>query len=126
MLIAHQIEKVCILCSKTIRGRSDKKFCDDYCRATYNNELNSRSNNFVRNINNALGKNRRILESLAAGDDALVKTTRDELLELGFRFKYLTHTYKNIKNCVYYFCYDYGYLPLPGDLFLIVKDNKNK
>ena len=60
-MLAKTLEKKCILCEKNIRGRADKKFCNDYCRAAYNNELKSPANNFIRNINNALGKNRRIL-----------------------------------------------------------------
>uniref|UniRef100_UPI00374D4ADE DUF2116 family Zn-ribbon domain-containing protein n=2 Tax=Ferruginibacter sp. TaxID=1940288 RepID=UPI00374D4ADE len=56
--------KKCLTCGKTIKGRTDKKFCDDYCRNGYNNQLKAGDNNYVRNINNALRKNRRILESL--------------------------------------------------------------
>ena len=58
--------KTCLQCGKTLRGRADKKFCDDYCRNNYNNQLKANTNNYVRNINNALGKNRRILEKYIA------------------------------------------------------------
>jgi hypothetical protein len=111
----------CLTCGKTIRGRSDKKFCDDYCRNNYNNQLKADDNNYVRNINNALRKNRRILLDLLPEGDELVKTTREKLVTAGFRFKYFTHTYTNKKGSTYHFCYDYGYLPLDGDIFLIVK-----
>jgi transcriptional accessory protein Tex/SPT6 len=113
--------KTCSHCNKILKGRSDKKFCDDYCRAAYNNELKSAANNFVRNVNNALGKNRRILQSFLPEGEAMKKTTRDKLLQQGFQFKYLTHSYTNQKGNVYYFCYEYGYLPLENDWFLIVK-----
>ena len=56
--------KLCLNCNKPVKGRTDKKFCDDYCRNNYNNQLKSNTINLVRNINNALGKNRRILENL--------------------------------------------------------------
>ena len=56
--------KLCLDCHKPVKGRTDKKFCDDYCRNNYNNALKSNTINLVRNINNALGKNRRILEAL--------------------------------------------------------------
>ena len=55
-------EKKCIECNKLLKGRADKKFCDDLCRNSYNNKLNSDTNGYVRNINNTLRKNRRILE----------------------------------------------------------------
>ncbi len=100
---------------------SCQKFCDDYCRNNYNNQLKSNTNNLVRNINNALGKNRRILESLFKTEDEMVKTTKDKLLQKGFQFKYMTHTYTNKKGNVYFFCYDLGYLPLDNDWYLLVK-----
>jgi transcriptional accessory protein Tex/SPT6 len=115
----------CLQCEKTLKGRSDKKFCDDYCRAAFNNELKSPVNNNIRNINNALGKNRRILEKLLPENEQMKKAHRDKLLEHGFQFKYGTHTYTNQKGNVYFFCYEYGYLPLENDWFLIVKRNED-
>jgi len=115
-----EIKKLCLTCEKPIKGRTDKKFCDDYCRNNYNNQLKSASTNLVRNINNALGKNRRILENFF-GKEEMIKTTKDKLLEKGFQFKYVTHTYTNKKGNVYFFCYDLGYLPLENDWYLLVK-----
>ena len=57
-------KKVCLDCGETIKGRSDKKFCNDICRNSYNNKLNSDTTNYVRNVNNILRKNRRVLEEL--------------------------------------------------------------
>lgn len=114
-------EKKCIECNKPLKGRVDKKFCDDFCRNSYNNKLNSDTNGYVRNINNALRKNRRILEEALSGTEEMAKITRSKMLEKGFQFKYSTHTYTNKKGNMYYFCYEYGYLPLEGDWVLIVK-----
>ncbi len=111
----------CLACGKTVKGRSDKKFCDDYCRNNYNNSLKADTINLVRNINNALGKNRRILESVILAGEEMGKTTHEKLLQKGFMFKYGTHIYTNKKGQVYYFCYDYGYLPLENDWYLIVR-----
>lgn len=116
----------CRQCSKPLKGRSDKKFCDDYCRAAYNNELKGAANNFVRNVNNALGKNRRILEAIVPAGETMAKATREKLLQAGFQFRYLTHTYKNKKGNVYFYCYEYGYLPLENDWFLVVKRGENQ
>lgn len=113
--------KNCMQCNKVLRGRSDKKFCDDYCRNNYNNQLKAHSNNYVRNINNALGKNRRILEDVLPPHEETIKATRHKLLDAGFQFKYFTHTYITKKGITYFFCYDYGYLPLEEDWYLIVK-----
>lgn len=117
----HTEIKECLSCGKTIQGRVDKKFCDDYCRNTYNNQLKAFSNNLIRNINNALKKNRNILLGLLVDNGDTVKTTREKLLKMGFQFKYTTHTYTNKKGNVYGYCYDYGYLELDNDWYLIVR-----
>ena len=113
--------KLCLTCEKPLKGRTDKKYCDDYCRNNFNNQLKAGTTNLVRNINNALGKNRRILEGLLAHGDETTKTTKEKLLQRGFQFKYITHVYNNKKGNTYYFCYDLGYLPLDNDWFLVVK-----
>jgi predicted nucleic acid-binding Zn ribbon protein len=120
-MTAETKPSLCVTCGKPVKGRTDKKFCDDYCRNNYNNQLKSNKINLVRNINNALGKNRRILEGLFADGEEMAKITRDKLLQKGFQFKYITHTYTNKKGNVYFFCYDLGYLPLDNDWFLVVK-----
>ena len=114
---------LCRTCGSPVKGRADKKFCNDYCRNEFNNSLKSQINNAVRNINNALGKNRRILESYISNGGSTAKTNRENLTEKGFIFKYNTHTYTNKKGHVYFFCYDVGYLPLNNDRYLIVKRN---
>jgi hypothetical protein len=79
------------------------------------------ANNFIRNVNNALGKNRRILESLLPEGEATAKTNRDKLIEKGFQFKYHTHLYNTKKGDTYFYCYEYGYLQLENNWYLIVK-----
>jgi transcriptional accessory protein Tex/SPT6 len=115
------IARKCETCGKTLKGRSDKKFCDDFCRNNFNNRLKSTDNNYVRNVTNALRKNRRILQDCLPEDAELVKTTSEKLHHAGFNFKYHTHTYTNKKGNTYFFCYEFGYLPLEQDRFLIVK-----
>jgi hypothetical protein len=115
--------RICLECKKTVRGRLDKKFCDDYCRNAYNNRQNSDINNFVRNVNNSLRKNRRILESVLKPKDDLGKCPRQQLADLGFDFRYHTHQYLNKKGQTYNFCYEYGYLPLENNVVLVVKRN---
>ncbi len=117
--------KLCLSCNKPVKGRTDKKFCDDYCRNNYNNQLKSNTINLVRNINNALGKNRRILESLFNEREGMARTNKNKLLQKGFQFKYTTHTYTNKKGDVYFFCYDIGYLPLENDWYLLVKQKED-
>jgi predicted nucleic acid-binding Zn ribbon protein len=115
--------KTCAACGKPLKGRIDKKFCDDYCRNNYNNQQKSKGNYsaFVRNINNTLLKNRKVLESILPSGEETAKANRDKLQRLGFHFNYITHIYTTKAGKQYFYCYDYGYLPLEGDWFLIVK-----
>jgi hypothetical protein len=120
--------KNCLACNKILKGRIDKKFCDDYCRNNYNNLQKSKNQNsaYVKNINNALLKNRKILENILPETEELIKIPQQKLLDKGFVFKYHTHTYKNKKEQVYFFCYDYGYLPLENNWLLVVKRKEEK
>jgi len=113
-------KKECLACGKVLHGRADKKFCNDYCRNAYNNNLKSSTSAIVRNTNNTLLKNRRILEAVL-GEEEMKKITKDRLLQQGFQSKYITHTYANKKGDTYFFCYEFGYLPLENDWFLVVK-----
>jgi len=113
--------KTCLTCGKTLKGRSDKKFCDDYCRNAYNNRLKADDNNYIRKIINNLRRNRRILEELLPAHEKMSKASRDKLLQMGFQFKYFTHTYANQKGDIYYFCFDHGYLPLEHGWYLLVR-----
>ena len=120
MQSATNNKKECLACGKVLHGRADKKFCNDYCRNEYNNKLKSATSSVVRTINNTLLKNRRILEK-TLGEEETKKTTKERLLQQGFQFKYLTHSWPNKKGDTYFFCYDYGYLPLDNDWFLVVR-----
>jgi len=113
------MEKTCLECGIKILGRADKKFCSDACRNSYNNFLNKDHKNLVRNINNQLRKNYRILESLNIEDKT--KTTKSKLLRLGFSFDYFTGIYTTKSGSTYYYLYDQGYLPLDNDFYLLVK-----
>lgn len=117
-------EKLCLHCEKPLKGRADKRFCNDYCRNNYNNQLNSDENNLVRNINNILRKNRRLLKQHLGEVEETVKVSRDKLSLEGFNFNHFTHVYQTQKQQTYYFVYEYGYLPLADDKILIVKRQK--
>ncbi|RKO71446.1 hypothetical protein D7322_11860 [Sphingobacterium puteale] len=116
------MEKVCLECGKNIRGRSDKRFCDDSCRNAYNNKLNSDQTNLIRNVNNILRKNRRILADVLEGEEkGMTKVQGEKLKRLGFDFKFHTHTFANNKGQTYKFIYEMGYLMLENDWVLIVQ-----
>src|SRR5690606_17114940 len=116
------MQKECLECGEKIIGRSDKKFCSDACRNAHNNSVNKDAKNLIRNINNRLRKNYRILETL--NPEQKSKTTRTKLMQLGFDSNYVTSIYTTKAGTVYYFVYDQGYLPLEDEYFALVKREK--
>jgi hypothetical protein len=114
-------KRTCPECGELIKGRVDKKFCSDLCRNSYNNKQNSDTNNYVRNINNALRKNRRILEESLKGDKTTI--AKQKLVDKGFNFSFYTNRVTTKNNHTYNFCYEFGYLPIENDYILIVKRN---
>ncbi len=95
-------KKTCQHCEAPIKGRSDKKFCDDYCRNSYNNERLRVRTNTMRNIEYALRRNRKILERI--WENTKGKSHRDVLLSNGFNFMYMTHM-NDKQPCIYDFSY---------------------
>jgi len=112
-------EKTCIECGITIKGRIDKKFCSDYCRNTYNNKVNKDQKNLIRNTNNRLRKNFKILTEL--NRSGKTKTTRSKLIDNGFDFKLCTSIYTTKSGNTYYYCYNQGYLELENNYYLLIK-----
>ena len=112
--------KTCLECEEKIIGREDKKFCSDGCRNAYNNKMNKDSTNLMRNINNKLRKNYRILAELNV--DGKSKTSKSKLLSKGFDFEFFTSILHTKTGNTYFYVYDQGYLPLENDYFLLVKN----
>lgn len=76
----------------------------------------------MRNINNKLRKNYRILSELNI--DVKSKTTRSKLLNKGFDFENFTSILNTKTGNTYYFVYDQGYMALESDFFILVKKDK--
>ena len=113
------MDKACLDCSEPIKGRSDKKFCDDQCRTNFNNRLKQDDNRLMGRINLILKKNRNIMAGL--NPDGKTKIAVEKMQKLGFDFGYFTNLYETQKGSKYFFCYEYGYLLLENNMALLVK-----
>lgn len=102
-------EKQCIYCAKKIIGRTDKKFCNSYCRSGFHNTQNGPTNNCIRQINLLLQKNRRVLANIYASYPRKKTVPIHTLYLQGFNLAHFTHQQKHIKFGTYTCCYDYGY-----------------
>ncbi|WP_293789373.1 hypothetical protein [uncultured Pedobacter sp.] len=113
------MERLCLDCGSPLRGRADKKYCDDSCRSNYNNRLNNEDSLVIKRVNNILKKNRAIL--VALNPTGKTKVTGKKLVSAGFNFEFHTSRYKTQNGNTYIFCYEYGYLILNQDDYLLVK-----
>ena len=111
--------KNCIECGEKFNGREDKKFCSDGCRNAFNNKINKDSTNYMRNINNKLRKNYRILSELNV--EGKTKTSRTKLMSKGFDFEFFTNILNTKTGNTYYFLYDQGYMALENEYYILVK-----
>lgn len=110
--------KKCSECGSQIIGRADKKFCSDQCRAIYNNRLKSDKEKDVLRINSILRKNRSILKKYSPVGKTTVR--KEILVAEMFNFNFFTHIYRAKNGNTYFFCYEYGYMPVDGNKILIV------
>ncbi|WP_299124434.1 hypothetical protein [uncultured Tenacibaculum sp.] len=113
--------KKCLECGEKVIGRVDKKFCTDYCRNAYNNKINKESKNLVRNTNNRLRKNYKILCGL--NTSGKTKVSRRKLFDRGFDFKFITSIYITKTGNTYFYVYDQGYLELENEMYLLVRQD---
>ncbi|AWI25206.1 hypothetical protein [Flavobacterium pallidum] len=111
--------KNCLECHEKVVGREDKKFCSDACRNAYNNKINKDTTNFMRNVNNTLRRNYRILSEL--NTQGTSKTDRARLLHKGFDFDFFTNILTTKTGNTYHFVYDQGYLALKNGRYVLVR-----
>jgi t-SNARE complex subunit (syntaxin) len=111
----------CLTCGEILKGRIDKKFCDDACRSTYNNQINSDSSAYIKTVNAILRKNKRIIEDLIPENEKSTKVSLKKLTEKGYNFNFHTHNYTTKTGSTYTFCYNFGFLPLENNFYMLVK-----
>jgi hypothetical protein len=118
--------KTCLRCGEPLLGRSDKKFCDDHCRSSFNNSIAFGLNQTMKQINQYLKRNRMILWQLFREDGKeLIQVSNTKLQEMGFKFKYHTHLEISElgETCLY--CYDFGIIPNGDEIKVIRQREQN-
>ncbi|QCX39030.1 hypothetical protein FF125_16065 [Aureibaculum algae] len=104
-----KLKKICLSCNKELKGRSDKKFCDQYCKSAYHYKLSQeQAPKFFNQVDNQLKLNRKILKEYNKAGKATVRA--EIIIDLGFDPNFFTHYWKNQKGDVYLFVYEYGFL----------------
>jgi hypothetical protein len=64
-----------------------------------------------------------VLHELMPMKESRIRATRKRLDDKGFNFGYHTHTQTTRTGATYFFCYEYGVLPLKNDRYMLVKRN---
>ena len=101
--------KMCLYCDEKLEGRTDKVFCNPSCKSAHHYKLSQdKEANLYNRIDNQLKLNRRILKNFNKSGKATVR--KEILLNEGFNPKYFTNYWKNSKNEVYLFCYEFGFI----------------
>lgn len=101
--------RYCLACNRELKGRSDKKFCDTQCRSTFHNTNKAPHELEIQSINSLLRRNRSLMSHFCPSGKSTVE--KDVLMKLGFKFELFTHIFP-FSSGTYFFCYDYGYLPI--------------
>jgi hypothetical protein len=113
----------CIECNELLEGRTDQKFCSDYCKSSfhYKKNKNKRPSTYIR-IDNQLKLNRNILKKYNQSGQSQIR--KELLLNEGFNFKYYTQSWTAKNGNLYHFCYEYGFRDLnDGKYTLIIWQN---
>lgn len=116
-MIHLETDRNCGECGQRIAGRTDKKFCNDQCRTAWHNRQHAGESSYVRDVNNILRKNRRILAELTAGGSKEIRSV--VLTKLGFKFGYFTGAKKSRRGSLERFCYDQCYMPVSNGVYLL-------
>lgn len=101
--------KKCMYCQESLSGRSDKIFCNVYCKSAFQYRLNTeKPDSLFKTIDKQLKTNRRILKAFNKSGKSTVR--KEKLLQEGFNPKFFTHYYKTQGGNLYLFCYEYGFM----------------
>lgn len=110
------MQRTCITCQSRLRGRSDQRFCSDYCRNRYHNGKKKKEYSFYRKVNQILHRNRTILHQLASNYQ--IRVSSEELKAIGFRFDYCTSWQLSAEQELIFVCYDMAYQHSEGEVLI--------
>jgi hypothetical protein len=114
--------KTCLTCQEPLRGRSDKKFCDDACRSMHHQQKAQDELGQLRQINSLLKRNRQILAHFwqeLKNEHTHAVLSRLALLQQGFVFDFHTHRSQDSEGREIQFCYDMGLVELEQGRFAV-------
>jgi hypothetical protein len=117
---SQTVGRVCQHCKDEIQGRSDKKFCNDACRSSFNNIKYSDYNTHVKKVNQRLRNNHRVLQNLLEQhEEKWISET--VLMNAGFQFQFYTHVHLHPDGMLFKMVYDCCYTGLERSMYYVAK-----
>lgn len=115
--------KICQQCQSPLKGRSDKKFCDDYCRSQYYSQQHKINNDCIKFVTNRLRKNRMILKKLYTQKKYSISLHHIPIFGMDLCFH--THKFKSSNGDIYTMVFDYGFKLCPDQGIQIIQSDVN-
>ncbi|WP_276090832.1 hypothetical protein [Pedobacter sp. JY14-1] len=100
--------RICQQCGTQLRGRTDKKYCNERCRARSRYLFRKQqATNPVRLIDARLKQNRNMLSNLLS--QGIHQVSKAQLQSGGFDFTFYTSIKHECPESLSIYCYDFGY-----------------
>lgn len=119
----NELSRKCIICDKTIEGRSDKVFCDIKCKNNYHSEIRKLKNQVSFDTMEIMTKNWVILEGLMQEKNNKLIVKKIILEKLRFNFNYTTGV-KNRHSHFEYQLFNFKYTFTKNNTVYIQKDKE--
>lgn len=116
------VRSSCRFCGEPLKGRSDKRFCNNACRVAFHNARNEGKRIVIKAVNKVLLKNYQILKM--HWDVGEREISQYMMLQSGFNFNYFTSIQKLDSGASYCFCYDIGFSKMDEATIRILKKEK--
>ena len=120
----HNTMKTCLQCERSFRGRADKRYCSDSCRAQFNNQQRRTHPSTQQRIHQYLKQNHSILSSLLQRKNTL-QISEMQLIELGFRMRYITHWISIHNEQIRFGCYEFEWKKTENGMIEIQKSKQH-
>ncbi|MDA8595598.1 MAG: hypothetical protein ACPGR7_06355 [Flavobacteriaceae bacterium] len=113
------MKRGCAECGHKLVGRTDKKFCNDYCRNAFNNKRYRKEHHVKRQIQGVLNLNYGILKGICE-QEAVTESSVQDLRSKGYQMQFFTNLSLTGEGEVLRQCFDMGLLTKEnGQLYVI-------
>ncbi|MBI1836568.1 MAG: hypothetical protein HYR91_04815 [Flavobacteriia bacterium] len=119
----YQKERRCLVCEKSIHGRSDKIFCGINCKNHYHSEVRKITKTISAETVKIINKNWAILTSMMTKDYNQVTVKKLTLQRLGFDFGAITSVHSN-HSFINFGIYNYIYYITKYDKVVIMRNKE--